>query len=26
MMPREDLARARVRLLDGADTERYLDA
>ena len=25
LMPREDLARARARLLDGADTERYLD-
>ena len=25
LIPREELARARVRLLDGADTERYLD-
>jgi len=25
LMPREDLARSRVRLLDGADTERYVD-
>ena len=25
LMPREDIARARMRFLDGADTERYLD-
>lgn len=25
LMPLDDLARARVRRLDGADTERYLD-
>jgi hypothetical protein len=25
LMPRDDAARARLRFLDGADTERYLD-